>query len=317
MKAWITVGIVLMVMGLTVFTVAMVSNGFEFAKLGTVRYETNTHEIKDEFSKISIDISTANIILLPSEDGKCRVECYEEEKIKHTVSVKDGTLSIVSVDEREWYDYIGINFDSAKITVYLPKNEYESLTIRESTGRVTIPSLFTFGSIDIKTSTGDVDCLASVKSEMKITTSTGGINLEKLTAGALSLEVTTGRVTVSDVSCEGDISVKVSTGDCILTNTSCKKLSSIGSTGDVTLEKVIASESFFIKRSTGDVHFVSSDAADIFVKTDTGYVKGSLLTKKVFITDSSTGKINVPKTTEGGKCEIITDTGDITLNVLS
>ena len=317
MKNWMIVGVVLIVMGITVFAVAMATNDWNFRNLSTVKYETNVHEIKDEFSKISIDTSTANIILLPSEDGKCRVECYEEEKIKHTVSVKDGTLSVVSVDERKWYEHIGFNFDSAKITVHLPENEYESLVIRESTGMVTVPSLFTFGGIDIKTSTGDVDCLATVKGEMKITTSTGRINLEKLTAGAILLEVSTGRVTVSDVTCEGDITVKVSTGKTILTNVTCKRLSSIGDTGDITLENVIASDSFFIKRDTGDVHFVRSDAENIFAETDTGHIKGSLLTKKVFITDSATGRINVPKTTEGGRCELITDTGDITINVLS
>ena len=57
--------------------------------------------------------------------------------------------------------------------------------------------------------------------------------------------------------------------------------------------------------------FKNCDAAELFVESDTGDVKGSLLTDKVFITESDTGRVNVPKTVTGGKCEIITNTGDI------
>ena len=36
---------------------------------------------------------------------------------------------------------------------------------------------------------------------------------------------------------------------------------------------------------------------------------------KVFITDTSTGNISVPKTITGGKCEITTSTGDIRISI--
>jgi hypothetical protein len=44
-------------------------------------------------------------------------------------------------------------------------------------------------------------------------------------------------------------------------------------------------------------------------------VTGSLLTDKVFIAQTSTGKINVPETTAGGQCRVSTDTGDILLTI--
>lgn len=81
------------------------------------------------------------------------------------------------------------------------------------------------------------------------------------------------------------------------------------------MKNVIATEKFSIERSTGDVTFDGADAAEIFVKTDTGDVKGSLLTDKVFITETDTGRVDVPKTTIGGRCEITTDTGDISIEI--
>ena len=65
----------------------------------------------------------------------------------------------------------------------------------------------------------------------------------------------------------------------------------------------------------GSVTFESSDAEEIFVETDTGNVTGNLLTDKVFITHTDAGRIDVPKTVTGGKCEISTDTGDVKLDI--
>lgn len=79
---------------------------------------------------------------------------------------------------------------------------------------------------------------------------------------------------------------------------------------------VIATEKFSIKRSTGDVTFDGCDATEIFVETDTGNVKGSLLTDKVFIAQTDTGRVDVPKTVNSGKCEICTDTGDIKIDII-
>ena len=85
--------------------------------------------------------------------------------------------------------------------------------------------------------------------------------------------------------------------------------------GKILLNRVIASGSLTVRRSTGDVIFDRCDAASLSVTTDTGDVTGTLLTEKTFIPDSETGKIDVPKNTSGGICEITTDTGDIRLKI--
>ena len=162
------------------------------------------------------------------------------------------------------------------ITVYLPQSEYEALTVKSRTG---------------------------------------DINVCNLSVSSLDLCVTTGKVTATDVVCKGDVSVSVSTGKTYLTDIKCQRLISSGNTGDMTMENVIASESFSIERSTGDVRLDSCDAAEIFITTDTGDVWGSLLSDKVFITRTDTGKVDTPKTTVGGRCEITTDTGNIKIQI--
>ena len=87
------------------------------------------------------------------------------------------------------------------------------------------------------------------------------------------------------------------------------------STGDITLGKVIVNGNINIESSTGDVKFVSSDASEIFIKTSTGSVTGTLLTNKNFDCHTSTGDVNIPKIQSGGNCKITTSTGDIIITI--
>ena len=81
------------------------------------------------------------------------------------------------------------------------------------------------------------------------------------------------------------------------------------------MKNVNASGVFSITRSTGDVEFDACDASEIYVKTDTGDVTGTLLSDKIFFAESDTGKVSVPKSVTGGRCEISTDTGRIDITV--
>lgn len=314
-KIWLIVAGSLVLIGCIIFGGVMTMLKWDFLKLSTEKYETNTHEINEEFNNISVKTSTADVRFVPSEDGECKVVCYEDKKEKHDVSVQDGTLTIEAFSEKKWYDYIGITFKSPKITVYLPTSEYDLLAIKESTGDIEISKDFKFESIDISLSTGDVKNYASATDLIKIKTSTGDINIENVSAGAFDLSVSTGDITASSIECASEFKVSVSTGKTKVSDVNCQSFVTSGSTGDVIMKNVIATEKFSIKRSTGDLKFEKCDASEILVKTDTGDVKGSLLSDKIFMVETDTGKIDVPQSTSGGKCEISTDTGDIKISI--
>ena len=307
---WLAVAVCFVLIGGAGFSLAM-------AALGSDHMKTSTFDISEDFRDISIRSDAENIMFLPSDDGTGKVVCYEAEKEPHSVSVKNGTLSVELTDSRKWYDHIALfSFEAPTITVYLPPKQYASLSIRESTGDITIPRDFLFESVEIDVSTGDVDCNASASGLLRIESDTGDLNLDGLSAGELDLTVSTGKVEVRSVACEGSISVQVSTGKTELTDVTCGSIRSGGNTGDITLKNVIAAETISITRTTGDVRFERCDAGELRIETDTGSVTGSLLSDKVFLTQTDTGKASVPKTVTGGRCEITTDTGDIRIEVI-
>ncbi len=314
-KAGLILAASLVLIGCILFGSVMTMLKWDFTKLSTTKYETNAYAINEGFQNISIVTDTADIVFAPSETAKSSVVCYEQKNVRHSVTVKDGTLVIEVVNTKKWYDYIGITFGTPKITVSVPQREYGALSVKSGTGDVKIPKDFTFESIDIAESTGDVTSAASASDLIKIKTSTGDIRVENASAGALDLSVSTGKVTVSNVTCEGDMKIRVSTGKTALTDITCKNVITSGNTGDISLKNVIASEKFSIERSTGDVKLDGCDAAESVVKTDTGNVIGTLLTDKVFIAETDTGRVDVPKTAVGGRCEISTNTGDIRITI--
>ena len=314
-KIWLIIAASLVLVGCIIFGGVMTMLKWDFTKFSTDKYETNHYEITENFNNISIITDTADILLMPSENQKTSAVCREQKNAKHSVTVQNGKLVIEIVDARKWYEYIGINLGTPKITVYIPQGEYGALFVKSSTGNVEIPKEFKFESIDISESTGNVTNYASASENIIIKTSTGNIRVENVSAGTLDLSVSTGGITVSDVTCEEDIKIKVSTGKTNLTNIRCKNVVSTGNTGEISLNNVIAAEKFSIERSTGDVKFDRCDAAEIFVETDTGDVRGSLLADKIFVIQTDTGNVDVPKTATGGKCEITTSTGDINISI--
>lgn len=305
----------LVVAGVALFSAVMQTNGWDFTKLSTGKFQLNTYEISQEFRSVSIRTDTADIAFVLSPDGKCKVECYEDVNAKHSVTVNENTLSVQLVDHRQWYDYIGIHLNTPRVIVYLPVSEYTELFVQGSTGDVQIPRDFTCNNIDISTNTGDIEVSASTTGPMILKTRTGDITLKNMSAGTMKLTILMGLITVNGAVCHGDISIHVSTGETDLTNVVCKKIVSKGDTGDIVLNQVVAEEIISIERSTGDVRFHGSDALGIFVETDTGDVTGSLLTGKYFMVETDTGSVDVPKDSHGGRCGITTGTGDVQITI--
>ena len=329
---FITAGILLLI-GLVLFGGACIING---GFSGEKAFDTKNVPVEENFSSISIDADTTDISFLPSTDEKCTVELFEKKKLPHMVSVKNDTLTVTKA-EKKWYDYINFfNFSTPKITVYLPAAEYQRLSIKGSTGDISVSRNFKFDTLDIKLSTGKV-MLEGIKANtigitlstgdttlneiecsgnIRIQSSTGDTSLRKTNSASISITASTGDISVSTVDCTGDISIKNSTGKSTLTDVRCENLITEASTGDLQMTSVIANKKFSIERDTGDVRFDRCDAAEILVETDTGNVSGTLLTDKIFITRTDTGTIRVPESTQGGKCKITTDTGNITVSIL-
>lgn len=333
-KNWLIAASQLILVGVILFAAALALCSFDIKKLGTVDYVETTYEPIGNFENISVKVFTTDVKLVPSEDGKCRIVCYEDERVRHTAEVTDGALVIDTEDTRRWFGFISLSFTRPTMTVYLPQNEYGFLDISTDTGAVDIPKDFAFESIKIDGQTGMVSCSASTEGAVDIRLDTGAISLSDITAGSMKLRTATGSIKLSggtvaegiDISADtgamklenitcGDLRAKADTGLVKLGNISCAALHAETDTGHIELENVIGSGIFELKSDTGDIDLNGCDAAELYIETDTGSISGELLTDKIFFAESDTGHVSVPKTMTGGRCEIKTDTGSVEVRV--
>ncbi|MBQ6453991.1 MAG: DUF4097 family beta strand repeat protein [Coriobacteriales bacterium] len=295
-RIWLIVAAVLIVIGGFMFVGAMSLARWNFGIFSNASYVTSTVDVDRPFKSIAIESNVQDIVFEPSTDGTCKVVFIDRAERECSAVVVNDTLTIKVVDKG------GINFGldtspyDPRITVKLPLASYATLSIQEDTGDITLPAGYSFESIGLRADTGD-------------------IRVDGVNAGRIDVSVTSGHVEMRSVACKGDLAVNVTTGKVLLSGVTCANLNTKGDTGDVKLENVLAAGTINVTRSTGDVRFEHSDAAGLQVRTDTGDVSGSLRTDKIFVTQTDTGYVRVPKTTSGGTCSITTNTGDISITI--
>ena len=81
------------------------------------------------------------------------------------------------------------------------------------------------------------------------------------------------------------------------------------------LTDVIAEKDLFVKNTSGSVNLDGCDAGGISIETTSGAVKGTLLTDKIFMASSSSGRVEIPRSNLGGDCEITTTSGSIRIEI--
>ncbi len=314
-KVWMIIAAICIFAGLCLGISGLISLDFDFTRFNTANTVTNTYEINEKFHSISIDTNDCDLNFVLTDKNKSEVVCFEDEKMPNKVEVKNGVLTIEVTNNRKWYDYIGIYWADTEITVHLPESEYEKLEIFDDVGDISISSDFSFAKALIKTSTGDIDFSASVKDEIDVKTSTGDITVKEINCRSINFNTDTGNIHFSDAQIQQNASFKTDTGNLKIENVKSGSITAETDTGNMKFKNTISVSDFKNISNTGDILFERCDSQYFDVETSTGNVKGTLLSEKIFLTETDTGSIDVPKTASGGKFTVKTDTGDIKLNI--
>lgn len=316
-KIWILVAICLMIVGSIVFVASDFYDGLmpRFNKVEDYKittqdinqisifssdeedYKIITHDINETFDKLSLTINVAKVEIKASEDDKCKVECYETEDENFDVEVKNETLTINSnlTGKAKGFKIIDINIGSIKnppkVIIYLPKNTYKKLEIDDEVGNISIEKDLIFDDVNIELDTGEILFEANVNGQLEIENDAGSIEINSQS--------------ITDVICSVDA------GPIKASNINCEHITLETDIGRIEVSNVIASKNMKFQSEVGEIKIDDCDGKEIYIETDTGSISGRFLTDKNFIIKTDVGKVNVPKTTTGGRCEIKTSVGSI------
>ena len=303
-------------LALAVLGIAFMGENSQF--ISKNNYVSHTATVTDDFKSISVSAATCDVIFEPSADGITSVSALIHEKETLETFVENGRLYINVKDDREWYDNISISigYESPSIVIYMPEGEYEDLEVDVTTGDFGVGEEHSFTFLSFEATTGDAAIFSPVGESLYAKVTTGDIRIDDTSPTLMEVKTTTGDIAIQNVLNSGKISAKTDSGKVALSSVHANEIDIETTTGDIVLEDVIAASSAHIKATSGDVEFEAFDSAEIYIKVTTGDVEGDLLSSKVFITDTTTGDVKVPYSTEGGVCDVKTTTGDIEIYVV-
>ena len=311
MKKIIVLASFFVLIGCMLFTMTGCVKDWNFATLFSGKYVEKTTNVTGDFNCIDIVSDTLDIKFVPTTDGSCKVVSFGKAKVDYIVNTTDGVLKIELNDSRKWYEKM-FNLGIGTLTVYLPEGAYTSLFVEEDTGNISVPKEFSFDTINIKRSTGDVSLYASASGDISIDGSTGHTTVENISCGSLEIKCSTGNVYLRGITASADITIDTSTGDAVLADIVCANIDTNGDTGDIAVDNLDATASASFTRSTGDVNINNvKTGGDLNIAVSTGESTLTNVSCTSFITVGDTGDVLMSKLIATGKIDIVRSTGDV------
>ena len=321
--------------GLACIAVGHAMGGHRFMK---PNIESKDYTVTEDFQDIRVDTVSADVTFALSNDGACRVAVKDDGRMSYTVGVVDSILTVHAERKEPWYKKPFSLFggaEDASVTVYLPAKAYRSLIAETTSGGIEAECrLSVSGDVSLAVTTGDIEWQGSAESlfvkattgeislenvtvaeTITVETTTGEINLTRVTGSSLDAHAGTGDIEVTDSEIAGQIAVNSTTGEISLTRVISDSLNAETTSGRVELTDTVVAGQITAKTGSGAIRLIRADAATLSLKTTSGSVTGSLRTPKVIYADTTSGSVNVPKSTEGGLCEVKTTSGSIRLTV--
>ncbi len=313
-KLLLTVALSMVALGLLFVAIAFVMTGFQPSAFNNAgESKTETYLLEEVFDHINLQTAEADICILPSEDGTCRVICEETEKITHTVEVVNGTLRIRQEDTRAWYEHIGIFWAQMRVTVYLPEHVYQSMRLESVSGKIQleIPLEIT-GDVSLKSTSGDISVRDITCRRFDASAVSGKIIVSNLQTKDAVCTATSGDLSVKNITVDGALELESVSGKIVLDDGHAARTTCNATSGDVKFENCLVDEHLEIHTVSGRINLISCDADTLRLGTVSGDVRGELLSEKTFQTQTTSGNVRVPSGQTGGLCYITTTSGNIT-----
>ncbi len=338
-KITILIAVGLVVLGLGMVFVSVAAGGFDIRNVVKTRtYVEKTYEVTEDFENLQLDFSSNDLQVLPSENGKMKLVCYESDNITYDVKVENKTLVI----EEKIDTTIGsifnfeFNFEDQTNKLYLPKDQYKDFELNLNSGDFTSNESFTFRDVNLDVSSGDVYLSDLIARDLFVDCSSGDVGLSGVSVENLTANVSSGRIDIENTYVNKILKMKSSSGSASLIKTQCTEADiRVGSgsievadftaadgfdihvsSGSANLNNVVTDGFFRVKTGSGSIRLESCDGKEMNLETSSGSIEGSLKSGKIFTAKASAGDIVIPEDDpNGGKCNLKTDSGDIEITV--
>lgn len=310
------VALCLFIAGVIVCGSVFLMSGFDFLNKEPVSYTEKEETITEDFVNIEVEALSGNIELFPTSSDECVVEYADSEDVTFKVDVEGDTLKVIRDDTRKWYEFIGVDFNKEYVKVYLPQGVYEDITLNTASGKIVVNDGLSCYDLKAESLSGSIRAYAvTAEGTITLNSTSGAVVADTIVAKDMKTEATSGKTTLGNIGVSDKLEVKGTSGKIEISQVNCNSVSVENASGAIILSDVIAESSFDVECVSGKIQLLGCDADNLEIDNVSGSVSGTLLSDKVFDASSTSGRVKVPDTTQGGVCKVRTTSGSIDIDI--
>ncbi len=294
---------------------ALAHSNFDFEKMTEDKNDmtVKTYEFGEKISNINVE--GAEVKIVPTKDDKTVVETHETTKFTYSVETSGDNLSIKGDDDRKWYDYIGVFNTWPYVTVYLPEGEYNKLAVDNDVDGIKVQNGFTFGSVDLVSTTGSINYSSDVKGDLRIQSSTGSISAHEVVSGDVSIKASTGSIKTENIEA-ADIKLEASSGSIKATEVKGANMVVKATSGSLHLEDITAAD-LSLEDKSGSIHVERASLTNVYASSTSGSVHlNCVIAQNVINADATSGSVNL-KGCDGKDIALKTTSGSVNAKLLT
>lgn len=296
-KALLITGSLLLLAGILMVAVSSLFLSFNVTGEYPFSFSQKEEYLEDSFSDIFIKTTQFDVTIHPSAEDSPRIRYPNSKDFSVSLEIENNTLTLRETDHRIWYRRIfNLAYLSGQVELYLPSDDYQSLSIRSASGDITIEKGFSFDQLTLHAVSGSLD-------------------VTMVDADSVDCSTTSGNITLRNTKVTENIKLKTVSGDIEIGTALCNSLSASATSGDIELIALQAEKLLDTKAVSGSIRLSGCDADDIALKTTSGSIRGTILSEKIFEAHSTSGSITLPPDGPGGICKVQTTSGNIHLEI--
>lgn len=274
MKKTAKVAVALLIAGVVLALAGFAMAGFDFGNLnaGGALVE-RTFESEGDVLELVVADRNADIVITPSEDGRARLTCQENEEAAYDIREQEGTLYIEKVEQRQnglgaWFGF----HQSGKLEVELPAGV--ALDISNDNGAVQVDggdAGISFPTVTIATDNGPIELRGAQAGAISLRNDNDSVTVENVTAETLNAETDNAPITLNGVQA-GAITLRTGNDNVRMESVEADALEAVTDNGDVTFDGLTVRESLSLHTDNGDIRGeLPGEMRDYHIESETDY----------------------------------------------
>ncbi len=263
--------------------------------------------VEDDIDKIVMKLDRRHIQYVLTDEETLSITYHAKDDDTWTFDIEDGVFTVEQKERhgiRNWFNYKYVTKAIITLTVYVPNDWVIELDFNTGTGEINLNTEEekTFLDVKLVSGTGNIRVSRATMKSLTVTVSTGNVTLNDLTMDEEFRVVTsTGNQNINRIVVLDETTLRSSTGQINVTDLTTEKLTMTNSTGRIFVNESSIQNELSAITSTGDVKVSLTTANSYVLRASTGNVTFSVedLSLYQFSLRASTGKVTVDGSNQG------------------